>query len=128
MQVAENTRVWNKTLGHCHLCGEKMKRDGDWEMDHVVPRASGGVNDEWNLLPVCGSCNGMKKGAKTYKMRRVLMYGRYCLDEATRRATNEAGRIIYDEVGGERVRDLSRPSTNKPPHVQLWKQTPKRKQ
>jgi hypothetical protein len=68
----------------------------------------------------------MKKAAKTYKMRRVLMYGRYCLDEATRRGTSEAGRIIYDNVVGRRVRIVSSRTANTPPHVQLWKQTPKR--
>ena len=69
----------------------------------------------------------MKKAARTYRMRRVLMYGRYCLDEATRRDTSDVGRVIY-EVVGRRVRLLMSRSKIKPPHMQLWKQTPKRSQ
>jgi len=124
----ENTkknRVWNKTLGHCHLCGERLDFTGDWQMDHVVPRQSRGADAEWNLLPICGFCNRMKKAARTYKMRRVLMYGRYCLDEATRRARSQAGQMIYDVVG-RRVKNLRSRSADKPPHVQLWKQTEKK--
>ena len=118
-------RVWNRTHGYCHLCSEKLRFEGDWQIDHVVPKATGGPDEEWNFLPICGFCNRMKKAAKTYKMRRVLMYGRYCLDEATRRATSEAGQAIYGVVG-KRVRTAVNRATNKPPHMQLWKQTPKR--
>ena len=120
-------RIWNKTLGHCHLCGEKLRLDGKWQMDHVVPRARGGADEEWNLLPVCGFCNRLKSAAKTYRMRRILMYGRYCLDEAIRRDRSWRGQIIYDEVVGRRVRILRSRATNKPPHVYLWKHTPRGK-
>ena len=121
----KKARVWNKTLGHCHLCGEKMKHSDSWQIDHLVPRESGGVDEEWNLLPSCGFCNRMKKAARTYKMRRVLMYGRYCLDEAARRTTSEDGQAIYSVVG-RRVRRLTDRSKDKPLHMQLWKQTEKK--
>ncbi len=98
---------------------------GDWQIDHIVPRESGGADEEWNLLPACGFCNRMKMAARTYKMRRVLMYGRYCLDKATRRNTSEAGQTIYGVVG-RRVKIVNRRSKGKPPHMQLWKQTPKK--
>lgn len=71
----KKARVWNKTLGHCHLCGEKLKKSEPWQIDHLVPRAHDGPDDEWNLLPICGFCNRIKKAARTYTMRRVLMYG-----------------------------------------------------
>ena len=120
----KKARVWNKTRGHCHLCGERLKYAGDWQIDHLVPRAFAGPDEEWNFLPVCKFCNLIKKASQTYKMRRVLMYGRYCLNEATRRDTSEAGQAIYDVVG-RRVKILKSRSKNKPPHMQLWKQTPK---
>ncbi len=53
------------------------------------------------------------------------MYGRYCLDEATRRATSEDGKVIYSVVG-RRVKRVSRRAKDKPPHIQLWKQTEKK--
>ncbi len=124
----ENNRkahVWNKTAGHCHLCGERMTFDGKWEIDHLLPRDAGGTNDEWNLLPICRFCNGMKKAAKTYRMRRVLMYGRYCLDKAMERAISADGATIY-EIVRRRVKSVMGRAKTKPPHVQLWKQTPKK--
>ena len=102
-----------------------MTFGGNWEIDHVVPRESNGSNEEWNLLPICRFCNGMKKAAKTYKMRRVLMYGRYCLDKATERAKTADGATIY-EIVGRRIKSVMSRAKTKPPHVQLWKQTPKK--
>ena len=61
----------------CHLCGERLRYRGEWNIDHVVPRAGGGPDDEWNLLPTCRFCNGMKKAARGGTMRQLLMYGRY---------------------------------------------------
>ena len=101
------SRVWNKTEGHCHLCGERLSYDGAWAIDHLVPRASGGPD------------------ARTYKMRRVLMYGRYCLDKATEREISDDGALIH-EIVRRRVLSASRRAKVKPPHVQLWKQTPKK--
>ena len=118
-------RIWTKTKGHCHLCGECLSYEEPWAIDHLVPRASGGPDDEWNLLPACHFCNRMKKAAITYKMRRVLMYGRYCLDKATEREISGDGALIY-EIVGRRVQNASRRAKIKPPHVQLWKQTPKK--
>ena len=122
---SKRARVWNKTLGHCHLCGEKLKYSDTWHIDHLVPRDSGGPDEDWNFLPICGFCNRMKKAARTYKMRRVLMYGRYCLGEATERKTSDVGQAIYGYVGN-RVKSLNQRSKDKPRHVQLWKQTPKK--
>jgi 5-methylcytosine-specific restriction endonuclease McrA len=122
-----NLPVWEKTNGHCHLCGERLY-DDDWHVDHVdhvIPKADGGTNEDWNLLPSCSFCNGMKKAAKTYRMRRVLMYGRYCLDEATRRASSDTGKTIYELVG-KRVKSTNQRAETKPPHVFLWKRTPKK--
>ena len=94
-------------------------------MDHLVPKAQRGTDDEWNLLPSCSFCNGMKKAAKTYRMRRLLMYGRYCLDEATRRATSSAGETVYELVR-RRVRGTMARAKEKPPHTYLWVHTPKK--
>ena len=115
-------RIWAKTGGHCHLCGERLYAD-EWHIDHVVPRTHQGADDERNLLPCCVFCNGMKKAATTYRMRRFLMYGRYCLEEATRRDKSQMGQAIYEFVG-RRVKATAKRSRSKPAHVQLWKQTP----
>jgi 5-methylcytosine-specific restriction endonuclease McrA len=48
---------------YCHLCGKPFNDPRDPAvLDHVIPRAHGGSDDETNLLPAHRSCNG-KKGA-----------------------------------------------------------------
>ena len=125
-RINENSkqgRIWAKTDGHCHLCGTRLYV-GEWHIDHIVPRVHHGADDEHNLLPCCVFCNGMKKAATTYRMRRLLMYGRYYLEKATRRDKSQIGQDIYAFVGW-RVKATAKRSRSKPPHVQLWKQTPK---
>lgn len=39
----------------CHYCGE----EGD-TIDHIIPRANGGMNTEENLVCACSSCNKAK--------------------------------------------------------------------
>ena len=96
-RINENSkqgRIWAKTDGYCHLCGTRLYV-GEWHLDHIVPRVHHGADDEHNLLPYCVFCNGMKKAATTYRMRRLLMYGRYCLEKATRRDKSPMGQDIY---------------------------------
>ncbi len=120
----KKTRVWEKTDGHCHLCGEKLV-DPEWQIDHLVPKLRGGADELWNLLPICGFCNRMKKAATLLRMRRLLMYGRYCVDAATRREDRQDGQTIY-EVVGRRAKATHKKSGGKSPHLHLWKRTPKK--
>lgn len=46
----------------CVYCGRTAK-EAVLEVDHVIPIAEGGTNDEHNLVPACAQCN-MGKGAK----------------------------------------------------------------
>jgi len=53
-------------MGCCHLCGRK----GATQVDHVVPLAEGGADDESNLAPIHDDCHAQKtaaeaKGAKS---------------------------------------------------------------
>jgi len=47
-------RVWIKPSS-CTYCRRRLL---DMK-DHVVPRAHGGPDADWNLVPVCKVCNGM---------------------------------------------------------------------
>ena len=53
-------RVFKKFDGKCAYCSCETDT---MQLDHIVPRASGGLDEESNLVPACPSCNG-KKGAK----------------------------------------------------------------
>ena len=47
-EQARAKRILERYLGCCHACG----RVGADQIDHVVPLAEGGVDEEWNLAPI----------------------------------------------------------------------------
>ena len=47
--------IFSKTNGRCSYCGAKAE-----EIDHVIPRSSGGTNSVHNLVASCRACNQMK--------------------------------------------------------------------
>jgi len=71
---ATRKAIWDKTGGHCYYCGLALTPDGQeiisgpyqsWmEVDHVTPRAQGGIDTVENLVPSCRACN-CSKGNKS---------------------------------------------------------------
>ena len=55
----ERKIILRKTNGLCAHCGKKLNTDS-MTVDHVYPVDKGGINDEYNLLPLCESCNAEK--------------------------------------------------------------------
>lgn len=49
-------RVCEKWGFSCAYCGEAPGRS-KLQIDHLIPRAKGGSDDEQNLVPACVSCN-----------------------------------------------------------------------
>lgn len=56
--------IHSKTNGHCWYCGVVLQPLGDWEIEHQTPKAKGGNDELFNLVPACRSCN-MRKGCRT---------------------------------------------------------------
>jgi 5-methylcytosine-specific restriction endonuclease McrA len=83
----ERKQVWDKTAGHCHLCGGDMNQQSDGELpeeqeilphfvvDHVVPYASGGSDSIKNFLPAHGLCNGCRWFYSPEEFQWVLRMG-----------------------------------------------------
>lgn len=46
----------------CYLCGAKLDR-GQYHIEHIIPPARGGTNDDANLAIACVPCN-YRKGDK----------------------------------------------------------------
>ncbi len=75
-------KVYNKTNGHCHLCGGPMAFSnygdhgarGAWEIDHSTPKARGGTDHLNNLYAAHSSCNRSKQHRSNASIRRE--YGR----------------------------------------------------
>ena len=63
-----------------HTCtwGNKRLRPGAADLDHVVPLADGGTDDEANLQVLCKCCHGLKTECETYtrKIRRIREEGK----------------------------------------------------
>jgi 5-methylcytosine-specific restriction endonuclease McrA len=77
-------RIFGKTDGHCHFCGDAIKfekrgwharPDGHWEVDHVIQKHKGGAKSSDNCLPACMRCNRLRWHRTGKSMRDILLLG-----------------------------------------------------
>jgi 5-methylcytosine-specific restriction protein A len=52
-------------MGCCHICGRKDAT----QVDHVIPLAEGGPDDETNLAPIHEDCHRAKTQAEARRAR-----------------------------------------------------------
>ena len=65
-EQARRTRILERYQDTCHVCG---KRGAD-QVDHVVPLAEGGFDNETNLAPIHGNpCHRRKTAAEAKRAR-----------------------------------------------------------
>lgn len=58
---AIQNKVWQEAGGRCGYCLSKQELVYDiLQIDHIIPLAKGGTNDETNLWLLCASCNRAK--------------------------------------------------------------------
>ena len=55
--------LYGKQAGNCNLCREHFALR-NMTIDHIIPRAHGGPDDDANLQLLCGACNSLK-GTRT---------------------------------------------------------------
>ena len=48
--------IWKKAKGLCAHCG-RCTAPSQQTIDHVIPQAVGGTNDQRNLMPLRSTCN-----------------------------------------------------------------------
>lgn len=46
--------------GLCHLCGQRIKPGERWDVEHPIPLAMGGADDESNMAPAHAKCHAPK--------------------------------------------------------------------
>jgi len=95
-------KVWEKTSGHCHFCGDRVwlhrrgykdrKVRGSWEIDHVIQKAKGGHVGIENCLPACTKCNRLRWHRKGAQIRRLLTLGLIASEEINK--GTDAGRAL----------------------------------
>lgn len=58
----QRARILNLAKGRCQMCGKTVAEDGiKLEVDHRIPQAWGGTDDDENLWAVCVQCNHGKR-------------------------------------------------------------------
>ena len=75
----------------CELCGISAEQKA-LEVDHIIPRNSGGTDDESNLQSLCYSCNAMKRDRDDTDFRGI----------SSSYKDRESG-CIFCEMPGERI-------------------------
>jgi len=69
---SKRDRVYKKTGGVCAYCGADIDKNGDWHIEHVIPKSDNGNNDISNLLPSCRLCNQEKYSRNIGEYRALL--------------------------------------------------------
>lgn len=54
-------RIFNKSEGKCHYCAAPLDLNGKWHIEHKMPRALMGGNEDENLVASCVPCNAKKR-------------------------------------------------------------------
>jgi len=62
--------VLKRAKFHCELCGISADEKA-LEVDHIIPRNTGGTDDLFNLQALCYSCNAMKRDRDDTDFRQV---------------------------------------------------------
>ena len=75
-------RLYQAQSGICKGCGYKFPKR-NFEIDHIIPRADGGLDIDDNLQLLCGACNRTKgKRPMTYLKAKLRKEGIIPRDEA----------------------------------------------
>ncbi len=79
--------------GGCFYCGRRLARGRGW-CDHIVPRAWGGSEEEWNLVMSCVECN-LRKGQSDARdfLRTLHRQGRITEERLAERLRELDGRL-----------------------------------
>ena len=99
--------IYNRTSGKCHLCHKKLARfnyadygaRGAWEVEHSVPKASGGTDHLNNLFPACITCNRSKNAGSTRSSRAANGRSRAPLNRKARRAAKTGSALVGAGLG-----------------------------
>lgn len=57
---AQRVRIFDDARGVCDICGLSIHVGEPWQVEHPIPRAMGGSDDQSDLRPVHVGCHGPK--------------------------------------------------------------------
>ena len=71
ISFSKKVLVLQKYDGKCSYCGNNMG-EGEFSVDHFVPKVLGGTSDIENLMPSCITCNKTKNKKSIEEFRLTL--------------------------------------------------------
>ena len=60
MSNSDRAEFFRDRKGKCHLCGGKIQVGEAWEVEHVIPLAMGGADDDSNRMLAHRKCHSRK--------------------------------------------------------------------
>jgi len=76
ISATRRLRIFEAAGGKCHICGQKIQGLHEpWEVEHIIPLALGGDDEDHNMAPAHIACHGQKtrdeapRIAKSRRMR-----------------------------------------------------------
>ncbi|HMV26885.1 MAG TPA: HNH endonuclease signature motif containing protein [bacterium] len=100
-------KIFERANGRCHLCHKELAlrnygiqgARGAWEVDHSLPKASGGSDHLNNLLPAHISCNRRKQDDSNRKIRSAYGYSKKPLSKTESISRKESNTLAGGTVG-----------------------------
>ncbi len=71
----ERDLILKKTGKRCHICGGKIKRNENWQADHILAHAHGGKHSFENYLPAHSICNNYRWHYEAEEFQWILKLG-----------------------------------------------------
>jgi 5-methylcytosine-specific restriction protein A len=68
ISTKKRVALFQKHGGICHICGGKINVGEAWEVEHIIPFALGGADDETNWSPAHIKCH---RGKTTEDVARI---------------------------------------------------------
>lgn len=65
----QRKRILERDCGLCQPCKRRGWLTQATMVDHIVPKAEGGSDDDTNLQSICGDCHGEKTAAEAARAR-----------------------------------------------------------
>ena len=102
--------IFEKTAGHCHVCGTNLKNE-KWQADHVVLHNLGGSSNSDNYLPICRICNRLRWSYSPEMISCIFRVGIFAKQEIRHR-TNLGIQII--EIVWKHMKSVKKRKTQNP--------------
>ncbi len=83
LTTTQRKLIFEKTDGHCHICGVQLEIT-NFQADHVKAHSAGGTHSANNYLPSCFTCNNYRWHYSSEEIQIILKLGVWVKTKITR--------------------------------------------